>query len=83
MEEPVDLHVHTHTQVHQRSDDVKRSLDLLYLLNEGGDIHNMLEENIIDFKQFQVSLSFLVDGGGGGGGGGGGVWAREVSPNLI
>ena len=36
----------------QRADDVKKTLDLLTLLNEGGEIKNMLEGSY-DFSQFK------------------------------
>ena len=36
----------------KRADDVKKTLDLLTLLNEGGEIKNMLEGSY-DFKQFK------------------------------
>ena len=39
-------------QVSKRADEVKKSLDLLCLLNEGADIRNMLEGSY-DFKQFK------------------------------
>ena len=36
----------------QRVDEVRKSLDILQLLNEGAEIKNMLE-NKFDFKQFK------------------------------
>ena len=36
----------------QRADEVKKCLDILYLLNAGADVRNMLEGRY-DFKQFK------------------------------
>ena len=36
----------------QRADEVKKSLDILCLLNEGGEVRNMMVGNY-DFKQFK------------------------------
>ena len=47
---------HPH-QVKQRAFDIKQALTLLYLLNDGGKIHNLLEAaQTFDFSQFQGSL---------------------------
>ena len=35
---------------------MKQALDLLHLLNNGGDVHNIMEGEF-DFKQFQVDGS--------------------------
>ena len=42
-------------QVRQRADDVRKSLDLLQLLNDGAEICNMME-GYFDFQQFQVCM---------------------------
>lgn len=42
-------------QVCQRADDVRKSLDLLQLLNDGAKICNMME-GYFDFQQFQVCM---------------------------
>lgn len=42
-------------QVCQRADDVRKSLDLLQLLNDGAEICNMME-GYFDFRQFQVCM---------------------------
>ena len=43
-------------QVRQRADDVRKSLDLLQLLNDGAEIRNMME-GYFDFRQLQVATS--------------------------
>ena len=45
-------------QVRQRADDVRKSLDLLQLLNDGAEICNMME-GYFDFQQFQVCMYHL------------------------
>ena len=47
-----------HTQVKQRATDAKQALNMLYLLNDGADIQNMLEagNGSFDFGQFKDSL---------------------------
>ena len=42
-------------QVRQRADDVRKSLDLLQLLNDGAEICNMME-GYFDLQQFQVCM---------------------------
>ena len=42
-------------KVEQRADDARKSLDVLYLLNEGAEINNMLGGSF-DFKQFKGRL---------------------------
>ena len=42
-------------KVKQRADDARKSLDVLYLLNEGAEINNMLGGSF-DFKQFKGRL---------------------------
>ena len=57
-------------KVKKRVDDVKKTLDLLCLLNEGADIRNMLEGRF-DFTQFKgcmdVSTAALMGHSFGGG----------------
>ena len=44
-------------QVKQRSFDVRQGLNLLHLLNDGGEIHNMLEGcTTFDYGQFKGRL---------------------------
>ena len=48
-------------QVKQRAIDAKQALDILYMLNDGADIQNMLEDDGVDgrgfnFGQFRGSL---------------------------
>ena len=47
-------------QVRQRADDVRKSLDLLQLLNDGAEICNMME-GYFDFQQFQVCMYHFVE----------------------
>lgn len=46
-------------QLCQRVKDIKRVIDLFNILNEGGTIKNMMP-NDFDFKQFQVSLFYVM-----------------------
>lgn len=46
-------------QVKQRADEVKKSLDILILLNEGTEIHDMLGGSY-DFKQFKGRMDVLM-----------------------
>ena len=44
-------------QVKQRSFDVRQGLNLLHLLNDGGEVHNMLEGcTTFDYGQFKGRL---------------------------